>query len=322
MATPNVGEVVSSTISARNREYADDMTDNNAILFWMSKRGNVKPCDGGDKIVEEINFTDNTNTDSFDGYDVLATGQQSVLDYAEFAWKQYSTAVVISGREERQNSGRAKQIDLITARIDNARKSLKNRWALDAYGDGTGNGGKNLSGLALAVPTDPTTGTYGNLNRATATNVFWRSQLQDPAVTPTATTLIPAMNLLWVACCRGTDKPTIVLADNVLYTMYEGGLQPNQRFTDETSAAAGFENYKYKSAPVILDGGIGGNCTASTMFFLNLDYLYWRPHPALNFSEMGGERSPVNQDATIRMMGLQGNMTSSGPQFSGRLIGT
>jgi hypothetical protein len=96
-------------------------------------------------------------------------------------------------------------------------------------------------------------------------------------------------------------QAAVILSDNVLYTMYLGALQPNQRFTDETSAAAGFENVKYKSAPVILDGGIGGNCTASTMFFLNLDYLYWRPHPDLNFAEMGGvERDPVNQDATVR----------------------
>jgi hypothetical protein len=83
-------------------------------------------------------------------------------------------------------------IDLVTARIDNARKSLNNRWALDFYGDGTGNGGKNLTGLASLVPTDPTTGTVGGINRATSTNVFWRSQLKDPAVTPTRPPSSPA----------------------------------------------------------------------------------------------------------------------------------
>lgn len=321
MATPNVGEIISSTIQARNREYADNMTDNNAILFQLNKRGKVRSCDGGEKIYEEVNFTDNTNAQSYDGLDPLATGAQQVLDTAEFAWKQYAVSIVVSGREKRQNSGRARMIDLVTARIDNARSSLKNKWALDAYADGTGNGGKNLTGLASLVPTDPTTGTVGGINRANFT--FWRSQVKDPAITPTSATLLPSMNDLWVSCCRGTDKPHIILADNIMYSMYLGALQPNQRFMDAATAEAGFENVKYNSAPVILDGGIGGNCTASTMFYLNLDYLYWRPHSELNFEAMGEkERDPVNQDGTIRFIGLMGNLTASGLQFSGRFIGT
>src|SRR4051812_32201528 len=108
MADPNVGEIVSSTIQARNREYADNMSDNNAALYLMKKRGNIKPCDGGEKIYEEVNYTDNTNTDSYDGLDTLATGQQSTFDTAEFAWKQYATSIIISGREKRQNSGKAR----------------------------------------------------------------------------------------------------------------------------------------------------------------------------------------------------------------------
>lgn len=321
MPTPNVGEMVSSTIQARNREYADNMSDNNAALFFMKKKGNIRPLDGGEKIYEEVNFTDNTNVDSFDGYDTLATGAQQTFDTAEYAWKQYSGAIVVSGREKRQNSGRARMIDLVSARIDNLRKSLANRWSLDFYGDGTGNNGKNLTGLNALVPVDPTTGTVGGINRANFT--FWRSQLQDPAVTPTSSTIISTLNLLWVACCRGTDKPTLILADNVMYTMYLGANQTNIRFVDEDTADAGFENLKFNTAPVVLDGGIGGNCPASTMFFLNTDYLYWRPHTDMNFNIMGeGEREPVNQDATVKHIGIMGNVTSSGPQFSGRYIGT
>ncbi|HEX4385757.1 MAG TPA: hypothetical protein VH083_22515, partial [Myxococcales bacterium] len=65
MPQPNVGEIISSTIQARNREYADNHTANNAILFWLSKKGNIRPLDGGDKIYEEVSFTDNTNVSSF-----------------------------------------------------------------------------------------------------------------------------------------------------------------------------------------------------------------------------------------------------------------
>jgi hypothetical protein len=38
--------------------------------------------------------------------------------------------------------------------------------------------------------------------------------------------------------------------------------------------------------------------------------------------DRGRSADPVNQDATIRHIGVMGNITSSGPQFQGRLIGT
>ena len=61
------------------------------------------------------------------------------------------------------------------------------------------------------------------------------------------------------------------------------------------------------------------------MFFLNLDYLYWRPHSALNFAPMDEEpegRQPVNQDAIVKFLGLMGNITASGLKFSGRYNGS
>jgi hypothetical protein len=321
MATPNVGEIISSTIQHRNKEYADNFTNNNAVLFQMARRGKIQPVDGGDKLYEEVAFAANTNATSFDGYDTLPTGQQQVFDTAEYAWKQYAVSITVSGREKRQNAGSERMIDLVANRIDNARGSLKNLWCTDSYLDGTGNNGKAITGLAAFLPTDPTSGTVGAVNRANFT--FWRSQIKTHTLA--TATVLADMNLLWVACCRGTDKPQLILSDNVGYTTYESALQPNQRFTDAATAEAGFENYKYKSAPVVLDGGIGGACPASQMFFLNLDYLYWRPHTQLNFAAMDEDadgRQPVNQDAMIKFLGLMGNITSSGPRYSGRYNGS
>jgi hypothetical protein len=34
---------------------------------------------------------------------------------------------------------------------------------------------------------------------------------------------------------------------------------------------------------------------------------------------IGGERQAVNQDAIVKLIGWAGNLTSSGPQFSGVL---
>ncbi len=52
----------------------------------------------------------------------------------------------------------------------------------------------------------------------------------------------------------------------------------------------------------------------------NTDYIFWRPHRDRNFVPIGGERQSVNQDAVVKLFGVAGNLTSSGPQFCGVLI--
>ena len=52
----------------------------------------------------------------------------------------------------------------------------------------------------------------------------------------------------------------------------------------------------------------------------NTNYIFFRPHKDRNFVPIGGERQSVNQDAIVKLIGWAGNMTSSGPQFSGVLI--
>lgn len=317
MAQVNVGEIVTTTLVNQTGDLANNVENNNAILSQFKRQGKIRTADGGSMIVQELDYAENTNAGSYDGYDTLATNQQSVLDYAQFAWKQYYSAVVISGREKRMNAGDEKVIDLITARITNAKRTLRNRISAGMYGDGTGNGGKDLTGLAAAIPTSTTTGTYGGINRVG--NPWWQPKFQHAGTTPTSATILTGtMNPLWVQQVRDTDKPNLIVTDNVGYMMYQGALQPQQRFSDAATAAAGFENIKYMTAPVVLDGGIGGNCPASTMYFLNTDYLHWRPHADANFVPLDPEaRDPVNQDAVIRLVGFMGNLTCSGQQFQG-----
>jgi hypothetical protein len=70
----------------------------------------------------------------------------------------------------------------------------------------------------------------------------------------------------------------------------------------------------------VLDGGIGGNCPASTAFFLNTKYLKWRPHAQRNMVPLApGQRYSVNQDAAVQILAWAGNLTASGLQFCGRI---
>jgi hypothetical protein len=281
-------------------------------------------------ILQEIMYNDSTtnNTNSYSGYEVLNVSQNSPISSAQFGITQYAAAVSISGLEMIQNSGKEAIIDLLDGRMDVAEAQLMNRIGGDIYLDGTGNSGKNITGLAAAVPDAPSTGTYGGINRANYS--FWRSVkysgVTDGGGAVTASTIQLYMDALAVQLIRGTDKPDLIVADNNFYKLYLQSLQSIQRITDSGSgmAGAGFASLKYYGAgmasDVVLDGGIGASATANHMWFLNTKYLMFRPHKDRNFVPIGGERQAVNQDAIVKLIGWAGNLTSSGPQFCGCLI--
>lgn len=329
-ANSSISDIIATNIQSRTGELADNVTNNNALLRRLKDRGNVKTFSGGNVILQEIMYNDSTtnNTNSYSGYEVLNVSQNSPISSAQFSITQYASAVSISGLEMIQNSGKEAIIDLLDGRMNVAEAQLANRIGADIYTDGTGNSGKNITGLGAAVPDAPSTGTYGGINRASYT--FWRSQkfsgVTDGGAAVTASNIQSYMDSLAVQLIRGTDKPDLIVADSNYYKLYLQSMQSIQRVTDggSSTAGAGFASLKYYGAgmasDVVLDGGIGSAATANHMWFLNTKYLMFRPHVDRNFVPIGGERQAVNQDAVVKLIGWAGNLTSSGPQFCGVLI--
>lgn len=315
MAVPNLSELATATIERRSGKVRDNISNNNALLMRLMEK-EEEPIDGGRLIYEEVYFQENSNGNWYNGYDQLAVDAVDTMTAAEYDWKQYAVAVTMSGREELINSGEDAVFNLLSKRIDAAEITMANAIEDALFSDGTAFGGNSLVGLDALVPQDPTTGTYGGINRATYT--FWRSQLHDPSSTPTASTIGQAMNTLWISCVRGTDRPNLILAGGTTYNTYWQSLQAIQRIGDPKMGELGFTTVKFNTADVVLCGGIGGQATATDMYFLNTRYIHWRPHKRRNMVPIGGKRMSVNQDATVEILGFMGALTCSGSQFQGR----
>jgi hypothetical protein len=320
-ANTSVTDIIATTIQSRTKQIADNVTKNNALLARLNERGNVKPFGGGNVILQELSFAENGNAGFYSGYDLLPVATADVISASEFNIKQLACPVVMSGLEMLQNSGQEQFIDLLEARLNVAESTMANKLAESVYSDGTGSSGKEVTGLNAAVPADPTTGTYGGIDRATYT--FWRSGLYDfstEGVTASATTIQAALNSLWGSLVRGADRPDLVVLDNTYWTYYMGSLQAQQRFTDASTGNLGFPTLKFMDSDVVLDGGIGGYCPSATGFMLNTKYIFLRPHRDRNMVALSPKaRYAINQDAEVQILGWAGNLTCSGAQFQGRV---
>jgi hypothetical protein len=331
MAFPNVSDIVATTIESRTKKIQDNVLNNNAGLAYIKDKGNVKTVSGGSVILEELSFAENGNAGWYSGYDLLPVAAQDVLSAAQFSLRQAAVPVVISGLEELQNAGREQMIDLMDSRLTVAESTMANLISRGFYSDGTGSGGKEISGLDAAVPLAAATGrlnvgTYGAIDRAVWG--FWQPYTSRPAGAITAATVQGEFNNVWAQLVRGRDRPDVIIVDNYMWGVYLASLQLLQRFTDTAKARLGFPTVQYMDADVVLDGGLyfpsssyGPGAPTKTAFFLNTKFLKWRPHAKRDMVPLSpNRRFAMNQDAEVAILAWAGAMTCNGQAFQGRLL--
>ncbi len=323
MSNPNYDDVFTTTIESRARRLRDNITKNIALLARMEERGRIRPVSGGSKILEEMDFTDNGTYKRYSGSEALTTGISQVLTAAEYAWKQVAITVEINGLEgDVQNTGPEQFINLLSGRMENAERTMRNGLAADLYSDGTADTNKQIDGLQQQVADDPTTGTVGGINRATTAK--WRNYTKtegsggaNPAIT--SSNIEQLMTEVYLNVSRNNEHPDLIFTDNTLYTVYLNSIQSKQRFTNPRLATLGFENVRFINADVIFDGGLGGSCPADHMYFLNTDYLYYRPHRRRNIVPLR-DRHVETADVMRRFLVWAGNLTMANAQLQGVLI--
>jgi hypothetical protein len=336
-ANSAISDIIATTIQSRTGTIADNVTSNNALLAKLKKRGNIKTFSGGNTIMQELSFASNGNAGWYSGYETLPIAAQDVISSAEYTIKQAACPVTISGLEQLQNAGKERIIDLLDSRMEVAEASMANLIASGLYSDGTAAGGKQIDGLLKQVSTTPTN-TVGGIDRSVWN--FWKNQYFRCTTTGgaavSATNVQNYFNRMYSSLVRGSDRPDLILVDNIMWSFYMNSLQNIQRFTDNNTANLGFVSVKYMDADVVLDGGMQINWTstgaagtapsavpATSAYFLNTKYMFYRPHAQRNMVPLSpGQRVSVNQDAATQILAFAGNLTSSGLQFQGRMDNT
>lgn len=303
---PQNGQTIASSWEAVvGTKPEDQIFDEYFLLDRLSTGKSFLSVNGGRTINGPIEYAVNTTFKSYSDTEPLDTTRIDVFDEFSYAWKESAGTVTMSELEKAKNQGEGRKFDLLAGKLANLRNSARKALNEQLFSDGTGNGSKDIGGLAHVVPVDPTTGTVGGIS---ASYTFWRSQQASGAKSSTAfDNLRSVMRSTYNNCSSGVNAkhPDYWVTDQTVFQGYEALLIANEQVTskDKGQFDGGFKNEyaMFKGIP----GSYDEDCTAGYMYFLNyanLKLAYQKGYWMKGFPSV----DPSNQTVEIfKVMSIQ-----------------
>ena len=327
MGAESLQNVVTTTLNTWSKDVANNVTNNNAFLYYFKtfgrqglmgqggvKMGSIETRGGGKQIEENISIGTNTNVGFVAYDDTVGTDAVDVLNSAVYDWKFcYGNAVLYGAEIDMNADTKFRKHKLVEAVIENAEQTMTNSIGAGLFN--TSNS-KSIDGLPKLITDDgTTTGSTAVGGISTATYPNWKNQFVNVTANPTGATLLEGMGTLYRKCTRGKSSPDLIVTTPELYAKYEGALQANQRFTSAKLADAGFEALKYHGADVIFDE----NCPANRMYFLNTRAITFNFHK-YNMFKVGGMEKQFGQEKYLWPITAKCNLSVKSRRDLGVLV--
>lgn len=313
MAAPGISQLLTTATAHFDKGQLESQIEKSSVLWkTLNEKGNRKDFSGGPKIRENLEYQENGTVMDYSGAEILNIQPQEFITAADFDFKQKAVHIVITGKEQIENAGKSRIIELLGSKLRNATKSLANRLSDDVYSDGTT--AKKIGGLQYLISDTNASGSVGGIDVSTWS--FWRNYSQS--YTMTTSNIKSAINLALLSTSVGSIRPDLGLADNNYYDLLWQSLEPQQRYTGDSSAKAGFMEIYVNGFRVACDGLINGSCPTNHLYLVNTDYLRIRPFTGrMDLSNFEEPKQSVNQDAIVQPLYWAGNMTVTNRQYQG-----
>ncbi len=268
----NFDYLATTTLRDASAEIADNYTSHIGLLWFINRVKGKMTKDGGRKILEALAYRKNSTFKMIAKTGTLDTNPQDPYTNSEFDWKYPAGTITYYDADVQMNRGKDQVYNLLTNLKKDAMRSLTELIAEQLFATDAVTAA-NITGLQLAVADDPTSGTYGNINRGTVGNEFWRNYFYPDTVTAFNTNNAGrlAMDTTYLNLVRGTEHPTLWVTTLAIYQLYHQSLTTNQRYEDTETANAGFTNIKHFQIPVIFDA----YCPDEKAYALNVNHLFW-----------------------------------------------
>lgn len=257
-------------------------------------------------IVEQLRKTNDANFQWFGPNDQVTYNNKDTLENANFEWRSAHDGFFFTEEELLQNrisitdnpkatptKQEAQQfVNMMDEAMDTLFLGFKEKFDFELHLDGTQDADA-LVGLDALVATDPTTGTVGGIDRATAGNEYWRNQASLAIATGTPDNLTEEMEKVWRDCTRvGGYAPNLILMGRDFYDAYRKDNKDNLERQimvpakggtglDGSVTALGFQGVECQWDPVLddLQAATGEVTTPwdKRCYFLNTRFLKLRP---------------------------------------------
>jgi len=286
---PISNELLSSTLFSIRDGEVDELFQRVPFLDFAKRLGGIEYEDGGIKIQRPLAVSNHsTITQLATGYEPVSLAVQDVMQPALYEWSDFVAPIVITKKEELENSGEKAIVKIVEARMRNVMGLLRreiNRQLV--AGDsavltslGTLNGVATTTGfLEQGAPTAAgQTNLVGGLARSlvpdgnglfnrifNANNVFGTDGIRGMHQIASETSARAPM---------GDIK--LVLASEAGYANYRRAMFTQERYIDEKQLNAGYMSLAFGNAAVVqdvfmpLNTATGANLQA-TMYFINFD---------------------------------------------------
>ena len=309
-----IGSITDPLIS---QKVADNITQNIPVLYLLDKMGNKEYENGGTQYNIPV-YKQQQNVQAYAGETVLSYQEADPVTSAYYNRKLLTVPVTLTGQKLLINGGDTKEaiIDYATVIVETAQEDMKAGMAsqiFSAYNETD----LYITGLQTLVSSTPTTGTAGNLSRASYT---WWQNYQYTCATGFATNGLQSLRTAFVNLVRGMEVPTVGIMTMATWINFHAKLtstiQYNLPTPNTESGDLAFQHLYFQGVPFMFDYF----CPANTIYLLNLKYMKLLVHSKRDmvFRDF---IAPIDQDALVGRMYWAGNLVCSNMLRQGVITG-
>lgn len=279
-------DLLSSTLFSIRDGEVDELFKKVPFLDDAKKHGGIEYEDGGIKIQRPLSVAEHSTISLMTtGYEPVSLAVADVLKPAIYDWCDFAAPIVISKKEELENSGEKAVVKIVEARMRSVMSLLRrelNKQILAGSSAtlttmNTLNG--NVAGvnrfLEPRVPGATQTSVVGGLAKNTLNVPGFFNQFAT-ANGAFGTDGLGAMHNIYTAANVITPMGEInsVIASTAAFANYKRSLFANERYIDEKTLDGGRMALAYAGAVVSADSDMplnGGAPNEFSMYFLNFD---------------------------------------------------
>jgi hypothetical protein len=232
---------------------ADNTFGSNPLMARLWKRGTKEQ--GGTKIRAPLMYSKVGAAGAIRGFETMNTTADDQFTAADFDWKEYYAAIILSRREMFMNSGVPEQISHLSAKSQASEMTLRDLMGTGLFSNGLTNT-KLIDGLEAIINdsnTYPSEG--GGIDRGTES--WWRPAFRTTApydIRGEAEAAIYYRLQLGVGrCTQQPNSPTMIVTNQGIFDYIFKSTHGPMQMSDPGLGDLGFHSIMFRGIPIVVD---------------------------------------------------------------------